>query len=100
MRDVNVRVASRRCVIKLRIVRGGLIVLAARFSRSQRDNCSIFPLICETPPRAASSTGNEESGNDRERERERERWRRKRNVYIRTYRYIRVPFVNISILMI
>lgn len=38
-----------RCVIKLRIVRGGLIVLAARFNRSQRDNCSIFPLICETP---------------------------------------------------
>lgn len=34
-----------RCVIKLRIVRGELIVLAARFSRSQRDNCSIFPLI-------------------------------------------------------
>lgn len=36
-------------VIKLRIVRRELIVLAARFSRSQRDNCSIFPLICETP---------------------------------------------------
>lgn len=87
------------CVIKLRIVRGGLIVLVSHFSRSQRDNCSIFPLICETPPRAASSTGNEESGGKTKREKERDVYM-KVQIHIYVYIYMDVPFVNISILMI
>lgn len=93
---IDVRWKCRwHCVIKLRIVREGLIVLASHFNRSQRDNCSIFPLICETPPRAASSTGGEESGGKTKREKE-------RNIYMRVqiYIYIWMPFVNISILMI
>lgn len=61
-----------RCVIKLRIVRGELIVLAARFSRSQRDNCSILPLICETPrelPRLLAARRVVERQRERKRER-------------------------------
>lgn len=77
-----------RCVIKLRIVRGGLIVLAARFKRSQKDNCSIFPLICETPRGLRWLVY-----------RQRGEGKRERYVCAR-YRYIRLPFVNISILMI
>jgi len=56
--------------------------LAARFNRSQRDNCSIFPLICETPrglPRLQAAR----------RVTEKQR-RKKKEICIREYRYIRV----------